>query len=211
MKKHTKLRITLLGILIFSLGACAAAGRIIYPLQLDPLKNTPGIYQLDPSHANIIFAVSHLGFSLHHGRFNTIEGSLELDTAAPENSRLFISVQTGSIDTNNSALDGLLRAKEMFNSPEFPTASFESTALVMRSEKTATIEGFLTVKGIRKAIAIEASFIGSGTNPLTGLRTLGFSGSAQIRRSDFGLKEWLPWVGDTVDLIIEAEFSRAKN
>lgn len=211
MKKYPKIRIVLLGLLIFSLGACAAAGRILYPLQPDPLKNKPGIYRLDPEHANIIFAVSHLGFSLHHGRFNTIEGSLALDTKSPEKSQLFIAVQTGSIDTNASALDEQLRAKSMFNSAEFPTATFESTALVIHGGKTATIEGFLTIKDVRKRVAIDATFIGSGTNPLTGLRTLGFKGSAQIRRSDFGLSDWLPWVGDAVDLIIEAEFNRAKN
>jgi len=211
MRKYPKLRIALLGVLVISLGACAAAGRILYPLQLDPLKNKPGIYRLDPDHANIIFAVSHLGFSLHHGRFNSIEGSLSLDTKVPEKSQLFITVQTGSIDTNSSALDDQLRAKSMFNSVTYPAATFESTALAIHSGNTATIEGFLTIKGVRKPVAIEATFIGSGTNPLTGLRTLGFKGSAQIRRSDFGLNDWLPWVGDTVDLIIEAEFNRAKN
>jgi len=211
MKQKRKIHFALLGLLIVSLGACATAGRILYPLQLDPLKNKPGIYWLDPAHANIIFAVNHLGFSLHHGRFNKIEGSLELNTETPTASQLFITVQTSSVDTNSKELDQLLRSKNMFNTDVFPEAVFKSTKLTLLDEKSAAIEGVLTIRDVQKNVTIEASFIGSGTNPLTGLKTIGFKGSAEFQRSDFGLNEWLPWVGDTVTLIIEAEFNRAKN
>lgn len=211
MIHNVKLRLPAALVLVFALGACATAARIVYPLQSDPLKSKPGIYKLDPAHANIIFAVNHLGFSIHHGRFNEIEGSLELDTSAPENSRVFIKINTASIDTNNSELDQKLRGRAMFNTAAFPAATFESASLLLTGEKTATITGFLTIKDIRKSITIDADFIGSGTNPLTGLVTVGFSGSAHFKRSAFGLTNWLPLVGDNIELIIEAEFNRAKN
>lgn len=37
---------------------------------------------------------------------------------------------------------------------------------------------------------------------------LGFSGTAHIKRSDFGVTAASPLVGDDVDLVIEAEFTR---
>ncbi len=196
-------------LMFFLLGGCAAAARILYPLELDPLKAKPGVYSLDPAHANIIFSLNHLGFSLHHGRFNRLEGSLSLESSAPETSSVFISVQTGSIDTNNTELDDLLRGKAMFDVAAFPAATFQSTRVIQTGEKTAIIDGVLTIKGYRKPIQIEAEFIGGGTNPLTGLSTVGFSGKTRFKRSDFGLKSWLGLVGDEVTLIIEAEFIRA--
>lgn len=197
--------------LLLALAACAATARILFPVHDDPLKSTPGVYTLDPTHANVIFAVNHLGFSLHHGRINQLAGSLELYTQNPKDSRVFISASTASIDTNNQELDDQLKAKSMFNVEAFPKASFESTSLQLTGERSARIEGVLTIKGIRKPLVIEALFIGTGTNPLTGLETVGFSGSASFKRSDFDLKDWLPLVGDNVTLIIEAEFNRARD
>jgi polyisoprenoid-binding protein YceI len=204
------LRLPAFLLMFLMVASCASAVRTLYPLQTDPLKTKPGIYSLDPTHTNIIFAVSHLGFSLHHGRFNKITGSLELDTNKPAKSKVFITVQTASIDTNNLKLDAMLRDKGMFETNKFPAATFESTGLNISGDKTATIEGFLTIKGIRNPIQIDATFIGSGTNPLNGLSIVGFSGKASFKRSDYDLKNWLPLIGNDVTLIIEAEFTRTK-
>lgn len=199
----------LIGLSLILIG-CAAAVKILYPVTDDPLKTRAGVYTLDPSHANIIFSVNHLGFSLHHGRFNKIEGTLALDNTAPENSEVFIRVETASVDTNSQELDNLLRAKSMFNAAEHPYISFESKSIRLTDTKTAVISGELTLSGVRQPFDIEATFIGSGTNPLTGARTIGFSGKGTLLRSNYGLTEWLPFVGDEVSLIIEAEFIRPK-
>jgi len=206
-----KIRFLSTVMLVLTLSACAAAARILYPLELDPLKNKPGIYMLDPTHANIIFAVSHMGFSLHHGRFNRITGSLDLDTSSPVQSQVFVTIDTGSIDTNNAELDEKLRAKGMFDVKAFPIATYKSTSLQMTGENTARVDGMLTIKGIRRSVPVDATFIGSGTNPLTGKRTIGFSGKASFNRSEFELNDWLPLIGDRVSLTIEAEFQRTGN
>lgn len=198
--------------LFFSLGlllcGCAAAAKILYPVNDDPLKTTAGVYKLDPTHANIIFSVNHLGFSLHHGRFNNIEGSLDLDSISPKDSRLYVRVNANSIDTNSAELDQKLRSKSMFNVSEHPFVTFESTSITLSNKKTAIISGELTLAGVIRPLDIEATFVGSGTNPLNGKKTIGFSGKGSLFRSEYGLKEWLPFVGDEVSLIIEAEFIR---
>ena len=45
-----------------------------------------------------------------------------------------------------------------------------------------------------------------GTNPLDKKYTGGFEVSGQIKRSDFGVKTYVPLIGDDVDLIISAGF-----
>ncbi len=200
--------ITRLSFLVFflSLAACASVARVIYPLNEDPHKTLTGKYELDPTHANIIFAVNHLGFSLHHGRFNDIEGSIQINPDKPENSSVFIKVDVRSIDTNNKELDDKLKAQKMFNTEQHPYASFQSTHVALTGPKAAIITGDLTLKNIRRSVTLNATFIGSGTNPLTGKKTIGFSGTAKFNRADFDLKEWLPLVGNEVSLILEAEF-----
>lgn len=196
-------------ILLLTLMGCASLARVVYPVNEDPLKTTAGRYELDPTHANIIFSVNHLGFSLHHGRFNQIEGSLVINPEKPQEAQLYTRIDTASVDTNSEALDKMLRAKRMFDSENYTFASFESSGIRLTDEKTAEITGYLNIKGIQKEITLSAEFIGSGTNPATGKKTIGFSGKASFKRSEFNLKQWLPLVGDEVNLILEAEFTRA--
>lgn len=194
--------------LFLCLGGCAAAAKLLYPVNSDPLKSKPGVYTLDPAHANVIFSVNHLGFSFHHGRFNTIEGSLDLNADAPNQSKVYVRIDAGSIDTNSNELDNKLRATSMFNVAAHPYIVFESDVVSVLTENTARITGYLTMAGARRPFEINATFIGSGKNPLTGQQTVGFSGEGSLQRSTFGLSEWLPFVGDEVSFIIEAEFTR---
>lgn len=195
---------------LLALSACATAAKILYPVNEDPLSAKEGAYQLDPLHANVIFSVSHFGFSFHHGRFNKIEGSLELDPKKPADSRVYIKLFADSIDTNSSELDQMLKAKSMFNSAEHPYVVFESERITLLTEKSATIDGMLTMAGTKQAFSLNATFIGSGTNPLSGLQTIGFSGKGSLKRSEYHMNEWLPFVGDKVSFTIEAEFFRSK-
>ncbi len=38
--------------------------------------------------------------------------------------------------------------------------------------------------------------------------TVGFSARGSLNRSDFGMKTFIPYIGDKVDLIIESEATR---
>lgn len=188
------------------LSACASVVSVVYPLNENASKARAGAYQLDPDHASVLFAISHFGFSTFRGRFDTLSGSLDLDSKNPENSSVTIDIKTESIHTGVSELDELLLAGDMFASKDNPIIQFTSTSVDQTSDKAATISGVLTIRGVAKPIILAAHFIGSGTNPLTRDRTVGFSATTTVQRSDFGLKNWLPFVGDKVDITIDVEF-----
>ena len=52
------------------------------------------------------------------------------------------------------------------------------------------------------------TFNGGANNLLTGRYTLGFDATGAIKRSEFGITNLVPAVGDEVVLEIHAEFSR---
>lgn len=188
------------------LSACATAASILYPVSDNAAKAKAGAYEVDTSHASVLFAVKHFGFSVFRGRFDTINGALNLDTKSPENSSVTIDVSVNSLHTGVAALDPQLLDKDMFDASAHEIATFTSTAVHQTGDNTAVIEGVLTVKDISHPITLAATFIGSGTNPLTGKRTAGFSATSTILRSDFNLTEWLPFVADEVSLTIDVEF-----
>src|ERR1700743_67535 len=62
-------------------------------------------YSLDPDHANVVWQISHLGFSTYIGRFDKIAGTLDFNNAKPEKSKLKVTIDVGSVDTKVAALD----------------------------------------------------------------------------------------------------------
>ena len=167
-----------------------------------------GQYKLDGSHTNIIFNLSHLGFSRYFGRFNAIDGTLMFDAATPQNSKVTITVDVSSIDTNNAKLEGELKSSQWFDTVQYPTATFTSSRIEQLSNVSGKMYGNLLLHGVNKAIVLDVTFNGGGANPVSNIPELGFSAQTTIRRSDFGITQYLPMVGDDVTLTIEAEFQQ---
>ena len=53
---------------------------------------------------------------------------------------------------------------------------------------------------------VKALFVGAGINPLDKSFTVGFEATGTIKRGDFGIKEYLPLVGDDVALRVARVF-----
>ncbi len=175
----------------------------------DPSAVPAGTYDMDETHVNVTWAVSHLGFSLYQGRFNDIDGSLTIDPAAPQDGSLSVTIKANSIDTLSEALDEELRG-EMLNATDFPDITFESTKIEVNSEdaRHAKVTGDLTIKDVTKPVTMDVHFVGGGLHPRMEEPTIGFQATAELERSEFGLTNWSPFVGDIVTLNIGVEFNK---
>jgi polyisoprenoid-binding protein YceI len=72
----------------------------------------------------------------------------------------------------------------------------------------ATIVGNLTLHGVTRPVTLQARLVGAGTNPPDKSYKVGFSARGTIKRSDFGVKQYVPLVGDMVELSIAGAFRR---
>jgi polyisoprenoid-binding protein YceI len=57
-------------------------------------------------------------------------------------------------------------------------------------------------------VTLAVRFVGAGINPLDKKYTVGFEATGAIKRSDFGVKTYVPLVGDEVRLTIAGAFER---
>jgi polyisoprenoid-binding protein YceI len=73
---------------------------------------------------------------------------------------------------------------------------------------TADVAGNLTMHGVTTPVVLKAKFNRGAPNPMTKAYTLGFEVSGDLKRSDFGVSKYVPYVGDTVTLIISAAFEK---
>ncbi|WP_298186462.1 YceI family protein [uncultured Pseudomonas sp.] len=155
-------------------------------------------------HAFVNFKISHLGYSWLYGTFKDFDGSFSFDAAKPQDSKVNVTLNTSSVDTNHAERDKHLRSDDFLNVGEHPTATFASTAVKSTGEGTADITGDLTLNGVTKPVVIAAKFIGEGKDPWGGYRA-GFEGSTTLKLKDFDIQKDLGPTSQEVELIISVE------
>ena len=161
-------------------------------------------YTIDPSHTYPRFKINHLGFSTMEGRFDKTSGKITLDRAAKTGS-VDISTETTSVSTGFAKRDEHLRSPDFFNAAEFPSITFKSSAVKFKGDKPSSVEGNLTMAGVTRPLTLTIDAFNCGTHPMNKKQVCGADASAQIKRSDFGMKYALPAVGDDVKLVFEVE------
>lgn len=168
---------------------------------------TAGSYKVDANHTQVVWTVNHLGFSPLSGAFGASGGTLEIDPARPSAAKVTVTFNVADMSTTAAAFTRHLSSADFFEVAKFPAATFTSTS-VQPSGDGAKITGNLTIKGVTKAVTLDAKLFGAGESPMNKKLQVGFSATTRIKRSDFGLGYALPMVGDDVDLRIAAAFER---
>lgn len=176
------------------------------PGKPDPKLAAAGTYTVDAGHTQVLFTVTHLGFSIYTGQFTQPTGTLTLDPRNHANDRIEIAFPIDKVSTTVPALDAHLKTPDFFDAAKFPEGRFVSTRVTVRGT-TATIAGNLTLKGVTKPVVLNARFIGAGAAPMGAHKTnIGFAATTSIKRGDFGISYGIPLVSDKVDLVINAAF-----
>ncbi len=165
---------------------------------------TADSYTIDPAHTYPHFTINHLGFSTMHGRFDKTSGKVTLDRAAKKGS-VDISIEAASVNTGFAKRDDHLKSPDFFNVAEFPTISYKSDAFKFNGDVPSVVEGNLTLNGVTKPVALTISGFRCDTNPMNKKYECGAGATAEIKRSDFGMKTFLPAVGDDIKLEFEIE------
>lgn len=161
-------------------------------------------YVLDPSHTQVTFEVLHLGTSTLRGRFNRIEGFVTLDRAA-RSGEVQITVDTTSVSTGVLPLDGMLRGAQGFVSADHPKAFFIARQLAFDGDKLASVRGEFSLRGTSQPLLMRATNFNCYENPMLKREVCGGDFEAELMRSRFGISHSLPFVGDRVRLLIQAE------
>ncbi|MCB0364065.1 MAG: YceI family protein [Bdellovibrionaceae bacterium] len=162
-----------------------------------------GQYEIDGAHTNIGFEVSHLGFSLVVGRFNTFSGHIQFNPNGE--SSVVAEIDVASVDTNQKRRDQHLRSPDFFDASRFPKMRYQSTSVDYDQDgNPKTVHGTLSLHGVEKEVSLAVTPIGAGQDPFGDVRT-GYQAKALIKRSDFGMSNLLAVAGDEVAITINIE------
>lgn len=167
-------------------------------------------YRLEKSHADLLFSIDHAGFTRKYGSFRDFDATLLYDAAKLDNSKVEVTVKTGSLDTGWPERDAHTKGAEFLDATKYPEIRFVSTKIVPAKNQELRIEGDLTLHGVTKPVSLTAKLNKAGPNPFNKLPTLGFSATGSLQRSDFGMAAGIPLIGDTVTITLEVEFKQTR-
>ena len=121
-------------------------------------------YAFDPEHTWIGFSIPHSGWANALGKFATATGEITIDRDDLSKSSVTVRIDVASIDTNLEQRDRHLLNPDFFNSVEFPTMDFASTAVEVTGDNAAKVTGDLTLIGVTKPVTLDVTF--NGESPL---------------------------------------------
>ncbi|MBB1482673.1 YceI family protein [Tessaracoccus sp. MC1865] len=149
------------------------------------LNELHGTFVLDPAHTTLSFVTRHAMVTKVRGSFEKFEGQAVINADDVKASTLEVTIDAASINTRNADRDGHIRSADFFDVENYPTWTFKGTDFSIEGD-TVNVTGDLTIKDVTKSITIPLEYQGSALDPFGNTR-VGFEGSKQIQRSDFGL------------------------
>jgi polyisoprenoid-binding protein YceI len=169
-----------------------------------------GEYALETTHGYITFTYSHLGFSTPHVAFDSFDVALTLDNKQPEKSVINVTIDAASIDSRVAKLDEHFNDAKFFDTAKYPTITFKSTSIKADDDDKDEFDimGDLTIKGVTKPVKLEAEIQKAANNPMTKTPTIGVVAEATLSRSEWGLAEYVPNVGDEITIYISVELAK---
>ncbi len=178
------------------------------PPSTDPSQVPAGTYTVEPMHTRVLFSVSHMGFTTYYGEFTGVSGTLTIDPDKLGSSVLSVSIPVASISTTNAKLDEELKSPQWLDATAYPTITFKSTKITRTGADTADVTGDFTLHGVTEPVTLKVKFNAVGPNFMSHKITIGFDSTSMIKRSDFGVKTYVPLIGDDVSVIISAAFEK---
>jgi polyisoprenoid-binding protein YceI len=167
-----------------------------------------GDWTIDTVHSHLGFVIKHMMVSKVRGHFGAFTG--QITTAAnPLESTATATIEATSINTDNTMRDNHIRSADFFDIENHPSITFTSTG-VRYDGDDFLLDGDLTIRGTTKPITLTVETPEFGPSPQGGMKA-GFSATAEINRSDFGVTYNGPIPGggtalsEKVQLVIEIE------
>lgn len=164
----------------------------------------PETYVIEQNHTKPRFEYSHLGYSQQSSRFDTVTGKITLDRAA-HTGAVEVSIDATSINTGSTLFNGHIQGEDFFDTAHFPTISYHADKMIFEGDKPVSVEGNLTIKGISKPVTLTIASVLCMPHPMLKKDACGATATAKIKRSDFNMGKYAPYVSDEVTLTIPVE------
>ena len=173
-----------------------------FAAQADPVS-----YQLNTSKSDVAFLYKFEGTEVK-GSFPDFTAEVVLDFEQLANSKIDVSLQTGTVKGGFIFATQAVRGPQMLDAENFPTIKFNSTRLTRNGDQ-AKLTGNITVKDVTRPITLSARIFRTPGSAPDDRDNLVVRLTGQINRSEFGVDGFKSYVGDLLKLAITAQIKKS--
>lgn len=168
------------------------------------------VWTQDKMHSQLNFSATHFGISHIDGRFQSFTINMKSGKADFSDAQIDMTADIKSINTEVENRDNDLRSANWFDADKYPTMTFKSTSFTKIKGKKYVLKGNLTIHGITKKVAFDATLNGMAVTK-TKKNTAGFTIKGKLLRSDYNLGSSAALTGVGNEIQVWTNFEMGKN
>jgi polyisoprenoid-binding protein YceI len=147
----------------------------------------PVTYNIDSNHTYPTFEADHLGgLSFWRGKINSTSGTVTLDKEA-QSGTVNVTMDMKTIDFGHQGLNDHAQTPDLFDTAQFPTATYTGRLTNFRNGAPTAVEGELTLHGVTKPLTLTINKFMCKEHPMQRREVCGADASATLNRGDFGV------------------------
>jgi polyisoprenoid-binding protein YceI len=167
------------------------------------------LWKIDPAHSAAQFAVRHMSISTVRGAFTKLAGTVQYDPADLSRTVLDVTIDVNSVDTRLEPRDHDLRSQKYFDVQKFPSITFKSKSTEKAGAGKLKIAGDLSIHGVTKEVVLDVEGPTEVVKDAKGALRMGASATTSLKRSDYGMTNGQPLVGDDISITLDVEMAKA--
>ncbi|MGH8216001.1 MAG: YceI family protein [Rhodanobacteraceae bacterium] len=151
-------------------------------------------WQVDATHSTLMFTNTYQNVE-YKGRFQRFDARIVYDPNDLTHAKFDVTVDTTSLDTQNSERDHTALGADFFDAAKFPKAYFVTTIFRRTADGKVIALGELKLRGVVKPVQLAVTFTPHGNTAVLDV-------TARLKRLDFGIGagQWADpsMIGDAV-------------
>jgi polyisoprenoid-binding protein YceI len=165
----------------------------------------PVTYTVDTTHSRVTFYVNHFGFSNSVGEFKLGDGTFVFDGDDWSKSKVDARIPVQTLELGDAKWNAHILSVDFLESAKYPEITFFSKKVEKIDATHGKLYGDLTIKGVTKPVVLELTVNKIGEHPIRKTQAAGFTATATVKRTEFGVSMYAPAVADDVVIRIEVE------
>lgn len=160
-------------------------------------------YEIDARHSHAQFSVERFGFNAILGEFRDFSGVITLPDGSLARGSVTATLATASLESGDAERNDIVKGEHWLDAARHPAIAFRSTGVTPRGGQAAAVAGELTLLGVTRPVVLDVTLNKLGVDPSLQREAAGFTATAVLKRSDFGLATAGALIGDVVHIRLE--------
>ncbi len=164
----------------------------------------PSTYIIDNGHTFPHFTYNHLGYSTQTHQFDKTSGKVVINFQG-KTGQVDVTIDATSVNTGFPLFNEHIQDKEYFDTANYPTITFKSNEMTFKGNKVTSVSGDLTIKGVTRPVTLEVTHFKCMAHPIFKAPACGANATAVVKRSDFNMSKYVPFISNDVTLTLAIE------